>query len=299
MVLTDTTTIAVVAGLGGMFGWGLADLFAKKTIDEIGDTPTLVWAHVLGTGLIIIALGAEALLGRPVALPATAPGWLGLAGFGALQAAVYLLVYRGFGKGQVAVLAPVFASFSGLVALTSVLVLGEPASAQKLAALAVIFVGILALNVEPEALRRGRIRLLRVPGFGEIAAATVLATIWTLGWNQFVGGRDWLASAAAMYALMTAALLIYCAIRREPLKFSHRPAWKFLALIGACEVIAYAAVSWGYGATPHTSIVALVSGAFSLPTIVLARLVLKEKTGWLRAVASVVIVTGIVLLNVG
>jgi drug/metabolite transporter (DMT)-like permease len=95
-----------------------------------------------------------------------------------------------------------------------------------------------------------------------------------------------------MYALMTAALLVYCAIRRESLKFSHR-----LALIGACEVIAYATISWGYGATPHTSIVALVSGAFSLPTIVLARLVLKERTGRLRAVASIVIVAGIALLS--
>jgi drug/metabolite transporter (DMT)-like permease len=58
-------------------------------------------------------------------------------------------------------------------------------------------------------------------------------------------------------------------------------------------------ISWGYGATPHTSMVALASGAFSLPTIVLARLVLKERTGRLRAAASVVIVAAIVLLNRG
>ena len=29
--------IAVLAGFGGMLGWGFADFFAKKTIDEIGD----------------------------------------------------------------------------------------------------------------------------------------------------------------------------------------------------------------------------------------------------------------------
>ena len=29
---------------GGMFGWGLADFFAKKTIDKIGDIQTLAWA---------------------------------------------------------------------------------------------------------------------------------------------------------------------------------------------------------------------------------------------------------------
>jgi len=34
--------IAVLAGLGGMFGWGFADFFAKKTIDEIGSVASLV-----------------------------------------------------------------------------------------------------------------------------------------------------------------------------------------------------------------------------------------------------------------
>ena len=41
--------IALVAGFGGMFGWGLADFFAKKTIDELGDVMTLAWAGGFGT----------------------------------------------------------------------------------------------------------------------------------------------------------------------------------------------------------------------------------------------------------
>ena len=41
--------IAVLAGLGGMLGWGFADFFAKKTVDKIGDIATLVWAHLFGT----------------------------------------------------------------------------------------------------------------------------------------------------------------------------------------------------------------------------------------------------------
>jgi len=298
IAIDNATTVAVIAGLGGMFGWGLADLFAKKTIDEIGDVTTLVWAHVLGTALIIIAFAFRAFAGADMALPATIGSWVGLAGFGLLQAAVYLLVYRGFGKGQVAVLAPVFASFSGLVALVSVLVFGETMSTQALIALGTIFAGIIALNMDPDALRFGRLNFLAVPGLREIAAATALATVWTLGWDRFVKGQDWLTYAAAMYALMTVALLVYSAVRRQPLAVSCRPALKYLVLIGGCEVIAYIAVSWGYGATPHTSVVALVSGAFSLPTIVLARIFLNERTGRLRAFASVIIIGGIALLNI-
>ena len=43
-----------------MFGWGVADFFAKKSIDEIGDIESLVWAHVAGA-LILLALAGYSL----------------------------------------------------------------------------------------------------------------------------------------------------------------------------------------------------------------------------------------------
>ena len=45
------------------------------------------------------------------------------------------------------------------------------------------------------------------PGFREVAIATILATIWTLGWNTFVSAKDGLSFAISMYLAMTAALL--------------------------------------------------------------------------------------------
>jgi hypothetical protein len=54
--MSTSLAIAVLGGLGGMFGWGLADFSAKKTIDEIGDITTLVWAHVCGAVAILAAL---------------------------------------------------------------------------------------------------------------------------------------------------------------------------------------------------------------------------------------------------
>src|SRR5437016_946774 len=121
--MSEELTIAISAGVGGMLGWGLADFFAKKTIDAIGDVVSLVWAHVFGTAIFVAAaLCQSSVLGQRVTIPANPSTWTLLALFGALQAAVYLLVYRGFGKGQIALLAPVFASFSGLTALISVTV---------------------------------------------------------------------------------------------------------------------------------------------------------------------------------
>src|SRR4051794_5104923 len=93
--------IAVLAGLGGMLGWGLADFFAKKTIDEVGDIQSLVWAHVAGTtilGLIVAQRWASGANEMPASSWAV---WLGLVAFGLVQGLIYILVYRGFGKGQV------------------------------------------------------------------------------------------------------------------------------------------------------------------------------------------------------
>ena len=54
--MQSALTIAVLAGLGGMLGWGAADFFAKKTIDKIGAIASLVWAHIFGTTILAIAV---------------------------------------------------------------------------------------------------------------------------------------------------------------------------------------------------------------------------------------------------
>jgi len=293
----DSLTAAVVAGLGGMLGWGLADLFAKKTIDWIGDVRTLVWAHVAGSSVALCLLLWGSISAANNRAPRTAVEWTVLGAFGVLQAVIYLLVYRGFAKGQVATLAPLFASFSALVAIVSITALGEPATMSLILGLTVIFAGVLVLNVDPGALRGRRLKLAKVPGVPEVGAATLLATIWTIGWNLLVKGRDPLLSSGIMYGAMTLALLLYAAARVRPLGVGHVGAWKYLLLIGVCEVVAYASVTRGYGSSPHTSIVAIVSGAFSLPTIILARPLLGERIGRLRAAASFAIVAGIALLN--
>jgi drug/metabolite transporter (DMT)-like permease len=299
MAIDHVLLAAVLAGLGGMLGWGLADFFAKKTIDEIGDVVSLVLAHLFGTAAFIaLVLGRGAWNGTPPALPHDLVTWGGLAFFGTLQAAVYVLVYRGFGKGQLAVLNPIFASFSGLTALLSILFFGELVTGNLVVALIVIFGSILLLNVDVTALREKRLGFVFVPGFPEIAVATLLAAGWTILWDQFVAGRDWLLFAAVMYVFMTVVLLAVAALQRLKLQVTRPSVWVWLALIGLCETGAYAAISWGYASTPHTSVIALISGAFSLPTIVLARLVLKERTTRLQAIASLGIVAGIVLMNI-
>lgn len=285
-----------MAGLGGMIGWGGADFFAKKTVDHVGPIKSLVWAHSCGTALFAMLALGQLLLKHSVPLP-HGVAWLGLLGFGVLQMLVYWLVYKGFEKGQLAVLNPVFASFTGIVALVAIIGFGEHASGRLLVALAVLFAGIILLNVDLEGLKSKQLNL--VPGLKEVGAATLLAAIWTLGWDKFVSGQNPFSYALFMYAFMTLAAFALAYIMKEKLSNVPSRVRPYLLFMGAGETLAYLAISWGYSSTNLTGIVALVSGAFSVPTVILAYLFLKERVTKLQTSAIIVIVAAIGVVSLG
>jgi drug/metabolite transporter (DMT)-like permease len=295
--MNEALLIALGAGLGGMFGWGLADFFAKKTIDEIGDIQSLTWGHIFGTGLFLLLAFGQFLFGSYELFIPTGSVWWGIVLFGILQAVIYLLVYKGFSKGQLSVLAPIFASFSGIAALISILFLGEMITGSIVGALILLFIGLLLINIDGGALQTRKINFLRVPGFKEISIATVLAAIWTLGWDALVGGRDSLVYSLFMYLFMTIAIILFAKFKKVKFGSVKKTTWGFLFLIGFCELVAYLAITIGYSATSKTSVVALLSGAFSLPTIILARIFLKEKLTKPQIWGVVVIITGILFIS--
>ena len=296
----DPLLIAVLAGLGGMIGWGLADFFAKKTIDQIGDVISMVWAHVFGT----IAFGLLVLVNilffnQTIGLPSGLNGWLILFIFGSLQAAVYLIAYQGFGKGPLSVLNPIFASYSGLAALLSILFFGENVSVAILSTLSIIFAGVIMTNIDIHHLRAKRLRFALIPGVKEMIMAALLAAFWTVYWDSFISGKDWLTHAFLMYVFMS--IVAYIFAKAKKINLSRRQIkpdlWKYLILIGICEAIAYISISFGFGLTTETSVVAVLSGAFSLPTIILARVFLKEKPEVIQTLGSFVIILGIILIS--
>ncbi|MBX4197791.1 DMT family transporter [Candidatus Parcubacteria bacterium] len=291
--------IAILAGLGGMFGWGLADFFAKKTIDVVGDIVSLAWGHVFGTIILLIVvlfrIGTQDFhMLKPLSLSML----ITLCLFGIAQAAVYIFLYKGFGKGQLAVLNPIFASFSGITSVLSIVFFKEVVSSYLLIGLATLFLGVLLMSIDLNALLSKRLNFMHVPGFKEIIMATLIAALWTLFWDRFIGGNDWLLYVTFMYVVMTFVILVVVKWRRLDLFVVKSQTWKYLLLMGLCEVIAYLAISIGYGVTSLTSVVALLSGAFSLPTIILARVFLKEKITRTQTVGSIIVIIGIMVLSV-
>src|SRR5258706_3204467 len=96
--------IAILAGLGGMLGWGFSEFATKKSVDNVGTISSLVWAHVFGTIILISLLFSKLFIVHvPIIFPTGSSEWLGLLFFGTLQTIVYYYAYKGFEKGEVSI----------------------------------------------------------------------------------------------------------------------------------------------------------------------------------------------------
>lgn len=282
--------LAVLAGLGGMIGWGFADFFAKRVIDIIGDLRTLFWSQAAGIlpllGILVVTQDVPTLHRFDLVF---------LVLFGLVQAMWYLAIYIGFSKGQVSVLSPVFSSYAALVALLSAVFFGEHITLGTWLAIAVVFAGVVLIGMTPRDLRRvgGR---MTAPGLPEVVAALVAFSVWFLLLDRFIGDRGWVFFVFIIRAVETIALAAYAGARRRPLMFRHRALMPCVVLIGLCDVIALGAFAYGFSASSQTSVVAALSSAYSLLTVILARFFLSEQLGPSRVVAAGVIVIGIVLV---
>ncbi len=287
--------VAILAGFGGMLGWGLGDFFAKTSVDNLGPIRSLVWAHACGSVVLVLAAVIQLLVMHGAAPLPEGSAWFGVMGFGVLQMIVYWLAYKGFEKGQLAVLNPIFASFTGIVALAAILFLGEPASILTIIALIILMLGILLINSDLETLKLKKLKFL--PGLKEISGATILAAIWTLGWDRFVSGHNPLSYALWMYLFMTLAAVVMAKLLREKLRGVPVRYRKFLFMTGLGEAVAYLAISWGYSSTNLVAVVALISGAFSVPVVILAYFFLKERITRIQFLAVIIIVAAIAALS--
>jgi drug/metabolite transporter (DMT)-like permease len=297
--MNSTIVLATIAGLCGMLGWGFGDFFAKKTIDIVGDMATLAWAHMVGLVILLLLCAGKLIVSSSMqfgALPHRPADIVWLLFFGALQAVVYFFVYRAFAVGKVSLLNPVFSTYSGIVVVLSLVVFGEALVAKQVLLIVLTFVGVLLMSVEHDSAKLRKFSFSKMHGMRDIVIATGLASVWTLLWAHFVAGKDWLVYATAMYAAMSLTILIICAIQKINLRIADRSLWKYFAYIGIGEVVAYAGISRGYSLTTHTSVVAVLSAAFSVPTVILAWLFLKEKISRLQVAGVACVVGGGALL---
>jgi drug/metabolite transporter (DMT)-like permease len=273
---------SIALALGASLTWGFADFFGPLKGRTLGALRALVYVQV--GGLIVIALivgirgkGPEH-LGALLAIPAAISGTLGLYAY-----------YRGMAVGAMSIVAPI-AGISAAVPVIFGIATGDRPSAWQWLGIAAALGGVFLASREPGKGRR-------------VAAGVGLALLAAIGFGGYfppmhaAGVADfWWAS---LIFRMTSASVVFAVVAIKRPSLAAPPVQvSILALIGVGDMLGnllFAAAS----TSGLVSITSVLASLYPIVTVVLARLVLKERVARTQEAGIALTLAGVALISVG
>jgi drug/metabolite transporter (DMT)-like permease len=287
---------AIALALGASLTWGFADFFGPLKGRTLGVLRVLVYVQLgglLGIALIVAVRGkgpdgAATLL----AIPAAFSGTIGLYAY-----------YRGMQIGAMSIVAPI-AGMAAAVPVAFGIATGDRPSTWQLLGIASALGGVFLAAREPAAERlvRGgppaseRARSKLAPGVG-------LALLAAIGFGGYfppmhaAGDADFWWASLIFRLTSTSVILTTVAIRRPSLAIAPLQ-FPALALIGIGDMLGnllYAAAS----TSGLISVTSVLASLFPIVTVVLARLVLKEKVARSQEAGIVLTLAAVTLISAG
>lgn len=273
---------SIALALGASLTWGFADFFGPLKGRTLGALRALVYVQ-LG-GLVVIALivairgkGPEH-LGALLAIPAAISGTLGLYAY-----------YRGMAVGAMSIVAPI-AGISAAVPVIFGIATGDRPSSWQWLGIAAALSGVFLASREPG---KGR----------GVAAGVGLALLAAIGFGGYfppmhaAGVADfWWAS---LIFRMTSASVVFAVVAiRRPSLGAPPVQVSILALIGIGDMLGnllFAAAS----TSGLVSITSVLASLYPIVTVVLARLVLKERVARSQEAGIALTLAGVALISIG
>jgi drug/metabolite transporter (DMT)-like permease len=245
--------------------------------------------------IVLVTAGAAALCAVMLPfLPLPDVGsWWYIAASAVVHVLYFLLIGAAYRSGAMSHAYPLMRGAPPLlVALASGPLLGERLTAGEWSGILLICGGILGL-------------LLMTPAGGNTARATRLALVnavvvaaYTLidGTGVRLSGHP-VSYTAWMFLLTAPPILAWAVIgRRADMEKYVRARWHFALIGGACTLGAYLLVLWAMTRAPIAMVAALREMAI-LFGIAISAFVLKERLGYSRPVAAIIILLGVMTLK--
>jgi drug/metabolite transporter (DMT)-like permease len=281
--------ISALFGLASALGLGTADFMARFSARALGATltyavvlligavATTVWILVAGTELVWSPYGCGVAVAHGISV-----------------AVMCILLYEGMARGPVAVVAPIVATHPVPVLAVNVLMGVRPSVGQWAAMAAVILGGVLIsrhaiAEVGPAEAKANRTTLLIAFGACLAYVAIVLtaqAATPVIGELQTM----WIGRCSGL-AFIALVLIVQGVSLRVPLTW-----WPFVGLQGGLDSLGYLTFLAGANSVaPHVTMV--VASAFSVVTVLLARVVIHERITRLQWAAIALIALGTAVLS--
>lgn len=248
----------------------------------------LVWSQLAGLGLVI----AFALLDG--GLPQLAPRdlWLGaatgLAGVGGLG-----FLYRGLARGYVSIVSPLAAIVGAVVPILAGLILGEeiPATATAGIATGVVAIGLISRSPD-DAGQHDSARRRRESWQDGILSGLLFGWFFILISRTSAGSGMWPLAVARLASIALVALGTRLGGRSLALRARAGTVVLAGLLDMAANIAFVLAVRQGL-----LTIVSVISSAYPAQTVILSRLILGERIGWLRGLGIAGALVAIALMS--
>jgi drug/metabolite transporter (DMT)-like permease len=273
---------SIALALGASLSWGLADFFGPLKGRTLGALRVLVYVQVGGLVAIAIIVAVRgkgpADAGALFAIPAAISGTLGLYAY-----------YRGMAVGAMSIVAPI-AGISAAVPVVFGIATGDRPSLWQWLGIAAALCGVFLASREPG---RG----------GKVAAGVGLALLAAIGFGGYfppmheAGNADFWWASLIFRMTSTSVILGVVAVRRpslavQPIQVS------LLALIGVGDMLGnllFAAAS----TSGLVSITSVLASLYPIVTVILARLVLKERVARSQEAGIALTLAGVALISAG
>lgn len=253
MVLTS-----VLYGLAFAFGIGVADVISAGLTRSLGVLRTVFLLQLIGV-VAMTALGLST--GQLGGLEPRY--WLIMAAMTLLVAGFYLGFFRALQLGPIALVGPIVAAHSVVVALLAVVFLGDSVSRWQIGAMGLTVIGVAIASVDFRALRQGK----TVIGLGVVLAIVVCvaAGFWQFALAALSKQIGWFAPVYLTRLMMVSILLPLLVSRRElPWRGLDRRLALAVVIVGVVESAALLAFTRG----SQIGIVAIVAAASTAYPIV-------------------------------
>jgi drug/metabolite transporter (DMT)-like permease len=283
--------LGIMLAVAAMVSWGVADFLAKKAIDQVGYRTSIVISQVvafLPTALIgfILFQGHDL---YPLLF-----GAIILAGVSGVIG--YIFLYRGFGKGNVSVVAPISASWSVITALIAVSLLGENLLPVQKIGIVIVFLGVFFASTNLADLK------LSVKK-GKWSAGALDAIIAMIAWGISYALLKPITSAigpvmALLFLKLIAmsSLLSWIGVTRYRIAIPKNMTFMLLAVAGLLDFFAFLTFNYSLD-TQYVSIVSAIVATAPAITIGLAYVFLKERIVNNQKLGILAILVGLVLVS--
>jgi len=286
----NNTIISILAGLGGMFGWGTSDFFANNASEKVGHTKTFFWSQFAG----MIAMGIIFVIFGPVMTSIKEREIVLLLLAGILYTIGYMFFYKGFEIGNVSVVS-VTSNLNVVIGIIlAYIFLGQRLVGLQIPAIILIILGITLVSINFDDLRKKSFSLLA--GVKEtLVAALAFGIFWNL--SQVLSESIGWINLTFFTKVISILLLFIMSLFNKNIKLTGKDIKKFwftITVVGLLEAFAVASVNFGL-TVGDLVIIDPIAAALSVVTISMAVIFLKEKINKIQIIGILATITGIVM----